>query len=68
MKNILRLLVIAAWLHLLLEARFAFAGEFSVNPIRLELGANVRSSVIGIKNEGRQKLSFQLQANRFDIW
>lgn len=62
MKNILRLLVIAAWLHLLLEARFAFAGEFSVNPIRLELGANVRSSVIGIKNEGRQKLSFQLQA------
>ncbi|WP_309679280.1 fimbria/pilus periplasmic chaperone [Polaromonas sp.] len=38
------------------------AGEFSVNPIRLELGASVRSSVIGVKNEDKQKLSFQLQA------
>ena len=60
MKKILRLLVVAALL--LFGARLASAGEFSVNPIRLELGANVRSSVIGIKNEGKQKLSFQLQA------
>ena len=60
MKKILRLLVVAALLPF--GAKLASAGEFSVNPIRLELGANVRSSVIGIKNEGKQKLSFQLQA------
>ena len=62
MKKILRLLLVATLCHMLLEAGFASAGEFSVNPIRLELGANVRSSVIGIKNDGKQKLSFQLQA------
>lgn len=40
----------------------AAAGEFSVNPIRLELGAAVRSGVIGVKNDGQDKLSFQLSA------
>jgi fimbrial chaperone protein len=39
-----------------------WAGEFTVSPIRLELGANVRSGVIAVKNEGKHKLSFQLQA------
>lgn len=38
------------------------AGEFSVNPIRLELGATTKSGVIGVKNEGKSKLNFQLQA------
>ena len=38
------------------------AGEFSVNPIRLEMGASVRSGVISVKNEGQDKLSFQMQA------
>lgn len=38
----------------------AAAGEFTVNPIRLELGAAVRSGVIAVKNEGKDKLNFQL--------
>ena len=41
------------------------AGEFSVNPIRLELGASARSGVIAIKNEDRQKLSFQIDAKEW---
>jgi fimbrial chaperone protein len=39
----------------------ALAGEFTVNPIRLEMGANVRSGAIGVRNEGKEKLSFQIQ-------
>lgn len=39
-----------------------WAGDFSVNPIRLELGAAAKSGVIGVKNESLEPLSFQLQA------
>ena len=46
----------------LFAIRSAVAGEFSVTPIRLELGAAIRSSVINIKNDDTQKLNFQLQA------
>jgi fimbrial chaperone protein len=38
------------------------AGEFTVNPIRLELGAQARSGVIVVENEGQSKLGFQLSA------
>lgn len=38
------------------------AGDFAVSPIRLELGAAARSGVITVKNEDKEKLSFQLQA------
>ncbi len=38
------------------------AGDFTVNPIRLELGAAARSGVIEIRNESKDRLSFQLQA------
>lgn len=38
------------------------AGDFTVNPIRLELGSNARSGVISIKNEGAVRLGFQMQA------
>lgn len=38
------------------------AGEFSVNPVRLELGAAARSGAITVRNDGKQPLSFQLQA------
>lgn len=47
---------------LLLTTKPAVAGEFSVTPIRLELGAAIRSSVISIRNDDTQKLIFQLQA------
>jgi fimbrial chaperone protein len=40
----------------------AEGGEFSVNPIRLELGTAARSGAIGVKNDGAHPLSFQLQA------
>jgi fimbrial chaperone protein len=41
---------------------FAAAGEFSVNPIRLEMGASARSGSMTVKNEGSVPLRFQLQA------
>lgn len=40
----------------------ALAGEFTVNPIRLELGAQTRSGVIAVRNEGKDKLVVQMQA------
>lgn len=46
-------------------AGHAVAGEFSVNPIRLDLGASVKSGVISIKNEDQQKLSFQMDAREW---
>lgn len=42
------------------------AGEFLVNPIRIDLGAAVRSGVIAIKNEDKQKLSFQIEAKEWE--
>src|SRR5215207_4729833 len=45
-----------------MKACLTLAGEFSVNPVRLELGAAVRSGAITVRNEGKQPLSFQLQA------
>jgi len=43
----------------------AQAGEFSVNPIRLEFGASARSGVIAVKNDGKGKLNFQLSASEW---
>src|SRR4051812_3587352 len=40
----------------------AAAGEFTVNPILLELGAAARSGAITVRNDGKVPLSFQLQA------
>lgn len=39
-----------------------WAGEFAVNPIRLDLGPTVRSGVITVRNEGKEKIGFQMQA------
>lgn len=38
----------------------AVAGEFTVNPIRLDLSASLRSGVISVRNDGKEKLSFQM--------
>ena len=62
MIKTLRTFVLAAWCCALFSCGLASAGEFSVNPIRLELGGTVKSGVIAVKNEGKEKLSFQLQA------
>lgn len=43
----------------------AAAGEFSVNPVRLELGAAARSGAISVRNEGKHPLSFQVQAKEW---
>lgn len=40
----------------------AFSGEFAVQPVRLDLGPSVRSGAIAVRNEGKEKLSFQIQA------
>ena len=53
--------LVAAWCILFVCGTVA-AGEFSINPIRLELGAVAKSGVIGVRNEGKTKLSFQLQS------
>lgn len=46
----------------LLDCIPALAGEFSVKPIRVDLGPSVKSGAIAVRNEGKQKLSFQVQA------
>ncbi|MFC5496176.1 molecular chaperone [Caenimonas terrae] len=38
------------------------AGDFLVDPIRLEMSPTSRSGVITVRNEGKEKLSFQMQA------
>lgn len=40
----------------------AIAGEFVVSPIRLELGASMRSGAITVRNEGTEKMGFQVDA------
>ncbi|MDB5745026.1 MAG: csuC [Polaromonas sp.] len=40
----------------------AFAGEFTVNPVRLDLGPAAKSASVTVVNEGTEKLNFQLQA------
>lgn len=49
-------------LGMLLGAAPAAAGDFTVNPIRLELGRNAKSGAITVRNEGQEKLSFQVRA------
>lgn len=52
--------IAAAWI--LLAGVPARAGEFAVNPVRLELGAGVKSGVFTVTNDGSDKLNFQIQA------
>jgi len=40
----------------------AFAGEFIVNPVRLDVGHRAKSASVSVVNDGADKLSFQLQA------
>ena len=62
MTQTLRTFALAVWCCSLFTSNPGMAGEFSVNPIRLELGAGIRSGVISVRNEDKQKLGFQLQA------
>lgn len=39
-----------------------FAAEFSVAPIRLELGPAVRSGALIVRNDSKEKIGFQLEA------
>lgn len=41
------------------------AGEFVVSPIRLELGAAVRSGVILVRNDGTERLNFQIEGSEW---
>ena len=40
----------------------AFAGEFSVKPIRLDVVHSAKSTSVSVVNDGAEKISFQLQA------
>jgi fimbrial chaperone protein len=40
----------------------AFAGEFVVSPVGLDLGGTARSGAITIRNDGKDKLGFELEA------
>jgi fimbrial chaperone protein len=40
----------------------AHAGEFVVSPVRLDLGPAARSGAITVRNDGQEKLGFQLEA------
>lgn len=58
-----RLLVTAGVTSLLfLGPTQAWAADFSVNPIRLELSPAVKSGVLSVRNDGKEKLSFQVDA------
>src|SRR5918911_668214 len=39
-----------------------FAAEFSVAPIRLDLAPAVRSGALTVRNDSKEKISFQLEA------
>jgi fimbrial chaperone protein len=39
----------------------AGAGEFTINPIRMELGGQAKTGAFVIRNDGKQQLSFQLR-------
>lgn len=43
----------------------AWAGEFTVNPISLDLGATVKSGVLIVRNDGAEVLGFQLTASEW---
>lgn len=43
----------------------AHAGEFVVSPVRLELSAGARSGAITVRNDGQEKLGFQLEAREW---
>jgi fimbrial chaperone protein len=53
-----RILAVAFWTIAGIQA---MAGEFSVNPIRVDLGPTAKSAVITVTNEGNEKLNFQIQ-------
>lgn len=65
MPDFSRLLALACTCCALVGPSPTAAGEFSVNPIRLELGASVRSSSITVRNDGKQKLTFQIEAREW---
>lgn len=54
----------ALWIALLAAAP-ALAGEFSVNPVRLDLGVAARSGALEVRNEGDHPLGFQVQAKEW---
>jgi len=62
MQPHLHLMVFAAALAGAAVCGSAGAGEFIVSPVRLELGSTTRSGAITVRNEGKDMLSFQLEA------
>ncbi|MDO8264216.1 MAG: fimbria/pilus periplasmic chaperone [Gallionella sp.] len=65
MTQTIRALALTGLCCALLSAAPSSAGEFSVYPIRIDLGASLKSSVLNIKNEDKQTLSFQIDAKEW---
>lgn len=57
-----RFLALAGVTSFLFALCEGWAADFSVNPIRLELGPAVRSGVFSVRNDGTERLSFQIDA------
>lgn len=57
-----RRLATACATSLLAAASTAGAADFSVNPIRLEFGPNLRSAIFTVRNDGKERLGFQVDA------
>ena len=62
MSRVLRPLAIAFACSTLFVFTGAVSGEFTVNPIRMELGASARSGALTVRNDGKDKLLFQVEA------
>ena len=57
-----RSFLLAGATSLLFVLSQAWGADFSVNPIRLELGPSVRSGAFVVRNDGKEKVSFQIDA------
>lgn len=63
LKNIVRLSILYG---ILLFASFpAWAGDFQVSPITLELGQGINSGVFTVMNEGQEKINFQIAVSEW---
>lgn len=61
----LRLFSLACLCFAFLSHAPSRAGEFSVHPIRVELGPSARSGTIAVRNDGKHKLTFQMAAREW---
>lgn len=62
LTNLLKAQTVAVLACIVFGQTPGLAGDFSVNPISLDLGAAAKSGVFIVKNDGTERLSFQLNS------